>query len=66
MSNRKALEVLDRCLRDLRKNTNTSLFGGVIVVLAGDFRQTLPDVTRGTPADQIDACLKSSPLWAHV
>ncbi|GFW82548.1 ATP-dependent DNA helicase [Trichonephila clavipes] len=40
--------------------------GGAAVVLAGDFRQTLPIVTRGTPADQINACLKYSYLWHHV
>lgn len=34
-------------------------------VLSGDFRQILPVVKRGTPADTIDACLKSSDLWRH-
>jgi len=33
--------------------------GKVIVILAGDFRQTLPIISRGTPADQIHACLKT-------
>ncbi|KAG3181524.1 hypothetical protein PC128_g15113 [Phytophthora cactorum] len=32
-------------------------------VLSGDFRQILPVVVRGTPAQTIDACLKSSTLW---
>ncbi|GFU96284.1 ATP-dependent DNA helicase [Trichonephila clavipes] len=40
--------------------------GGATVVLAGDFRQTLPIVTHDTPADQINACLKNSYLWHHV
>ncbi|GFY56210.1 ATP-dependent DNA helicase [Trichonephila inaurata madagascariensis] len=39
--------------------------GEATVVLAGDFQQTLPIVTRGTPADQINACLKNSYLWHH-
>jgi hypothetical protein len=26
----------------------------VIIILVGDFQQTLPIITRGTPADQID------------
>ncbi|GFQ75517.1 ATP-dependent DNA helicase [Trichonephila clavata] len=40
--------------------------GGATVVLAVDFPQTLPIVTRGTPADQINACLKNSYQWHHV
>ncbi|KAG3235672.1 hypothetical protein PI124_g19304 [Phytophthora idaei] len=37
--------------------------GGNVFVLSGDFRQILPVVVRGTPAQTIDACLKSSTLW---
>ncbi|UYV66707.1 hypothetical protein LAZ67_4002638 [Cordylochernes scorpioides] len=40
--------------------------GGLVVLLAGDFRQTLPVVTRGTPTDELNACLKSSYLWSHI
>ncbi|KAG2761366.1 hypothetical protein Pcac1_g26729 [Phytophthora cactorum] len=39
-------------------------FGGKVFVLSGDFRQILPVVVRGTPAQTIDACLKSSTLWS--
>ena len=35
-------------------------------MLAGDFRQTLPSIPRSTPADEINACLKNSYLWARV
>ncbi|GFW10000.1 ATP-dependent DNA helicase [Trichonephila clavipes] len=45
---------------------DSAIMGGATVVLAGDFRQTLPIVTRGTLADQINACLKNSYLWQHV
>ncbi|KAJ8715521.1 hypothetical protein PYW07_010003 [Mythimna separata] len=38
----------------------------MVVLLAGDFRQTLPVIARGTPADEINACLKASVLWTHV
>ncbi|KAJ8891901.1 hypothetical protein PR048_004457 [Dryococelus australis] len=38
--------------------------GGVVVLLAGDFRQTLPVIERGIPADEMNACFKASPLWA--
>jgi hypothetical protein len=64
MSHKRAYEALDRTLRDLRKNN--TLMGGVVVVLAGDFRQTLPVIPRGTRADELQACLKASSLWQKV
>ncbi|GFV21139.1 ATP-dependent DNA helicase [Trichonephila clavipes] len=64
MSHRNAFHALDKTLQDLRGNS--AIMGGATVVLAGDFRQTLPIVTRGTPADQINACLKNNYLWQHV
>lgn len=64
MSHRRAIEAVDRTLRDLR--SSETLMGGVIVVLAGDFRQTLPVIPKGTKADELKACLKASPLWPHV
>ncbi|CAF4915242.1 unnamed protein product, partial [Rotaria sp. Silwood1] len=40
--------------------------GGVVVLLAGHFRQTLPVIPRGTIADELKACLKAFYLWEHV
>ncbi|CAH2226617.1 jg9019, partial [Pararge aegeria aegeria] len=64
MSHKRAIEALDRTIKDIK--SNQSIMGGMVVLLAGDFRQTLPVITRGTPADEINACLKASPLWVHV
>ena len=64
MTHRKALEAVERLLRDIRGNSG--MMGNVTVVLSGDFRQTLPVVKRGTPADELRACLKSSALWKKV
>ena len=64
MLHKRAFEAIDRLLKDLR-DTNL-LFGGVTVLIAGDFRQCLPVVPSGTSADQLNACLKASPLWAKV
>lgn len=64
MAHKKSLEALDRTLRDLRGNNR--LFGGVTVLLAGDFRQTLPVIPRSTAADELNSCLKSSVLWGNV
>ena len=64
MSHKQALEALDRTLQDLRGNGKH--MGGVVVLLAGDFRQTLPVIPKGTMADELKACMKSSHLWKHV
>ena len=64
MSHKAAFEALDRTLQDLRGNSKC--MGGATLVLSGDFRQILPVVPRGTPADEIKACLKKSALWQQV
>ncbi|UYV66834.1 hypothetical protein LAZ67_4003034 [Cordylochernes scorpioides] len=64
MAHKKSLEALNRTLKDLRGNEQ--LFGGALILLAGDFRQTLPVIPRLTPADELNACLKSSVLWRYV
>ncbi|GBP20086.1 ATP-dependent DNA helicase PIF1 [Eumeta japonica] len=61
---KKSLETLDSTLQDLRKNQNR--FGSAVLLLAGDFGQTLPVIPRSTPADELNACLKSSILWKYV
>ena len=38
-------------------------FGGKIIILLGDFRQTCPVVRGGSKSQVIDASIKSSPLW---
>ena len=40
--------------------------GGLLLILSGDFCQTLPVIPRGTRADEIHACLRFSHLWNHV
>lgn len=64
MAHKNALEALDRTLKDIKGNNR--IFGGVLILLAGDFRQILPVIPRSTPADEINACLKSSYLWRYV
>lgn len=64
MAHKGGFEALNRSLQDIRSNKN--LMGGMTVLLAGDFRQTLPVVPRGTRADEIKMCLKSSFLWPRV
>ncbi|XP_075451755.1 uncharacterized protein LOC142492724 [Ascaphus truei] len=64
MAHKKSLEALDRTLKDLRNCQD--IMGGAVILLAGDFRQTLPVIPRSTPADELHACLKSSHLWHNV
>ncbi|GFX39077.1 ATP-dependent DNA helicase [Trichonephila clavipes] len=56
MAHKKSLEALDRPLQDLWGNTRP--FGSALILLAGDFRQTIPAIPRSTPADEINASLK--------
>ena len=64
MANRELYEALDRTLRFLRHRDVP--MGGITFLMAGDFRQTLPVIAKGTKADELRACLKSSALWRHV
>ncbi|XP_036341751.1 uncharacterized protein LOC118751090, partial [Rhagoletis pomonella] len=64
MAHKKSLEALDRTLRDFRGKDQP--MGGALILLAGDFRQTLPVIPRSTPADELNACLKASHLWNYV
>jgi hypothetical protein len=60
MAHKHSLGVLKRTLKDIKNNDK--LFGGTLLLLSGDFRQTLPVIPRSTYADDISACLKSSLL----
>ncbi|XP_037809132.1 ATP-dependent DNA helicase PIF1-like [Lucilia sericata] len=64
MAHKCGFEALNRSLKDIRSNND--IMGGITVLLAGDFRQTLPVVPRGSRADKVKACIKSSNLWQHT
>ncbi|XP_043474367.1 ATP-dependent DNA helicase pif1-like [Leptopilina heterotoma] len=64
MAHKKSIEALDRTLKDIR--CNTSDMGGLTILFSGDFRQTLPVITRGTRADEINACIKKSFIWTKI
>jgi hypothetical protein len=57
------LRCIDTLLREVMNNEKP--FGGKVFVVGGDFRQTLPVVARGTRADIIECCIKSSRLWRN-
>lgn len=64
MAYKTSIETLNRMLKDFRDDERN--MGGVTVVFAGNFHQTLRIIPRGTKADKIHACLKSSFLWESV
>eukprot|EP00798_Chlamydomonas_sp_ICE-L_P011274 gene11274-18906_t len=63
MTHKHCYEAVDRMLRDFMQNDLP--FGGKIVVMAGDFRQILPVIQRGTRSQIVGAALCNSPLWNH-
>ena len=42
------------------------LFGGLCIVFAGDWRQTLPIIPGGSEAQILHSCLKFSTIWDSV
>ena len=63
MLNNLLLQALDECLRDIMQTD--APFGGKVLVLCGDFRQTLPVIPGASRAGIIDKCLNQHPLWRH-
>ena len=65
MGHRMVYEAVDRSLRFVRGQEDR-LFGGLTVLFAGDWKQILPVVLRGTRAQIVDATLKRSYIWQSV
>ena len=63
MANRAVLACVEETCR--RVMGNELPFGGKVIILLGDFRQTCPVVRRGSRAEVVDASIKSSPLFAY-
>jgi hypothetical protein len=57
MMHKYALESVDRTLRAIRQDDRP--LGGIVVLLAGDFRQILPVVPRANDAQIISACIEN-------
>ena len=66
MQHKFCFEAVDRTLRDICDQPDL-LFGGIPIVLGGDFAQIPPVVVRGQRADIISASLiKSSVVWPKL
>jgi hypothetical protein len=70
MAHKIAFEALDRTLRDIvsiPSSVNKKLpFGGKVVILEGDLRQTLPVVQGGSRAEITKSAIVNSALWSYV
>lgn len=62
MMHRKAFEFVNDLLQEIMGNSLP--FPGKVVVLGGDFRQTLPIVKLGTRADIVSACVTNFSLFS--
>lgn len=60
MDRKHSLEVLNQTLKDLNHSERPS--GSSLILLSGDFRQTLPVISRSTYAVESNEYLKSSIL----
>jgi len=69
MANRKCFEALDKSLREIlifnNDKSEKKPFGGMTVVLGGDFRQILPVIPKGRREHIVNASIKRSYLWNH-
>ena len=70
MTHRFCFEALDRTFRDLLSADDSSRatkpFGGLPILLGGDFRQVLPVIQGADRCQIINASLIRSPLWKYV
>jgi hypothetical protein len=64
MTNKLALEAMDRTLHDLTDRNEP--FGDIVFVMLGDFCQLLPIIPRGSHVDIVYESIKNSYLWESV
>ncbi|CAI9263281.1 unnamed protein product [Lactuca saligna] len=64
MSDRRCFEYLDRSLRDVLECEKRP-FGGISVLLGGEFRQTLPVSPKSSRTEIIALTLPNSYLWSY-
>jgi hypothetical protein len=64
MQDRYAVELVNRLLQDARDDDR--LFGGLPVLMGGDFAQTLPIVVPSSRTRTVAACLQRSSIWLQL
>ena len=61
MAPHNAIACINRLLQEIMRNNKP--FGGKLIILGGDFRQTLPVVPHGSRSAIIEASIKFNNLW---
>ncbi|PIA61372.1 hypothetical protein AQUCO_00300727v1, partial [Aquilegia coerulea] len=64
MNHRNIFEAVDKTFQDLMHDADGHIFGGKTILLGGDFRQTLPVVSKGSREDVVAASISRSYLWS--
>ena len=64
MQNRSIIECVDRTLKDIRQ-VRVNPFGGIMSVICGDFRQTLPIIRRASRSTIINAAVSQFSTMAQ-
>nr|GEU39852.1 ATP-dependent DNA helicase PIF1-like [Tanacetum cinerariifolium] len=69
MTQQYAFEALDITLRDILgfkcPEKRSKFFGGMTVLLGGDFRQILPVIPKAKRPEIVQACINRSELWKY-
>jgi PIF1-like helicase len=60
-----AIEIASRKLQELSKTWKKRPFADHLIIMGGDFAQTLPVMKGGSRSQQVDLSIKRSPLWDH-
>jgi hypothetical protein len=63
MQHKSCFEAVNWSLNDICHMSDSSLFGGIPIVLGGDFAQILPVVRRGSQQATVQACIQHSSIW---
>ena len=64
MMHKMAFETLDQTLKDILDNDHP--FGGLIIVMCGDFCQLLPVVPKGSRPQIVMTSIRESYIWQHI
>jgi len=66
MQHKACFEAVNRTLNDICNTNHLRVFGGIPVVLGGDFAQILPVIRRGTRQATVLACIYHASIWANL
>jgi len=66
MQHKACFEAVNRTLNDICNVDDQHVFGGIPLVLGGDFAQILPVIHRGSRQATILACIRHSTIWSKL